>query len=333
MLMERFVKDNNIPIKNSLNINYFVAQLQAYDNLMNTDMYIRWVHLMQLVEGRFKSNVEAYLSEYTRVKEAAIEYIKNDKNYMAFNDEKVRQRTITTEKADKIGENNIYKTTNVGKCLISFDIIKANFSILKANGVFSGFNTWESFMRKYTDIDEIIKSKYIRQVILGNCNPKRQIKAEKEYMRKFTEYILTKFERRGIMIKGLSLTNDELVLEITEKLDDVASLAEEVLKECEIPLRYDIFILHEIPILVKGKTERGYFKQFIRGETFKDKRKPNYDFKCFDRVYFSLLYALKEQRAYTVDEMTIQTEYGEAVLKTAPQIDTSGKWYSVFMSS
>ena len=75
---------------------------------------------------------------------------------------------------------DIFKPSNDGKLFISIDMRKANFSALKNydSGIFDSVDTWEEFISRYTDNKHIINSKYIRQVILGNCNPKRQVTYE-----------------------------------------------------------------------------------------------------------------------------------------------------------
>ena len=58
---------------------------------------------------------------------------------------------------------------------------KANFSALHNynSNIFNNKNTWEEYVSNFTNNEHIINSKYIRQVVLGNCNPKRCITYEK----------------------------------------------------------------------------------------------------------------------------------------------------------
>ena len=64
-----------------------------------------------------------------------------------------------------IPSSDIYKPTNDGKRFISIDMKKANFHSLKAFApdIFDNADTWEDFMRKFTDDEHIIGSKYVRQ--------------------------------------------------------------------------------------------------------------------------------------------------------------------------
>ena len=53
-----------------------------------------------------------------------------------------------------------------------------------------GTKTWEEFISKFTENKHIINSKYIRQVILGNCNPKRHITYEKYLMNEVLDILI-----------------------------------------------------------------------------------------------------------------------------------------------
>ena len=83
---------------------------------------------------------------------------------------------------------DIFKSSNDGRVFISIDMRKANFSSLKYYGncieksMFRDTSTWEDFISLFTENKHIVNSKYIRQVILGNCNPKRHITYEKYIM-------------------------------------------------------------------------------------------------------------------------------------------------------
>ena len=80
-------------------------------------------------------------------------------------------------KHKNLPNKDIFKSSNDGKCFISIDMRKANFSSLHHynSDIFGGAESWEEFIGRYTGNQHIINSKYIRQVILGNCNPKRHI--------------------------------------------------------------------------------------------------------------------------------------------------------------
>ena len=122
-----------------------------------------------------------YFEEYNRVKDVAILSIKESEAYKRFNEEDMNKYRVTHK---NLPNKDIFKPSNDGKLFISIDMRKANFSSLYHynNSMFSGAKTWEEFISKFTENKHIINSKYIRQVILGNCNPKRHITYEKYLM-------------------------------------------------------------------------------------------------------------------------------------------------------
>ena len=118
-----------------------------------------------------------YLEEYNHVKDQEIEYIKSSWAYKMFNAEDMNNFKVTHE---GLPAKDIFKSTNDGRTFISIDMKKANFSALKYYGetigysMFGNADTWEDFLCKFTSNDHILNSKYISQVILGNCKPRKQ---------------------------------------------------------------------------------------------------------------------------------------------------------------
>lgn len=165
-LKERFCKDYNIPLK-LFKEPYFTDRLQLYDNHYNT--LDKWNTFTRELE-KYKCEQD-YFEEYNRVKDAAINDIKDSDGYKRFNEENMNKYTV---KYKDLPGKDIYKPSNVGKLFISIDMRKANFSALKFydKSIFSNADTWEEFVGRYTENKHIVNSKYIRQVILGNCNPK-----------------------------------------------------------------------------------------------------------------------------------------------------------------
>lgn len=175
-LKERFCKDCNIPLK-LFKEPYFTDRLQLYDNYYNT--LDKWNIFVRELE-KYKCEQD-YLEEYNRVKDAAIKNIKDSDGYKSLNAEDMGKYSL---KYKDLPGKDIYKPSNIGKLFISIDMRKANFSALKFydKSIFSNSDTWEEFIERYTENKHIVNSKYIRQVILGNCNPKRQVTYEKYLM-------------------------------------------------------------------------------------------------------------------------------------------------------
>ena len=166
---ERFCKDCNIPIR-LFQEPYFSDRIKLFDKFYGTvEKWNRFVAELQ------KYNCEQdYFEEYNRVKDAAINSIKESESYQRFNSEDMNKFAITHK---DLPTKDIFKPTNNEKIFISIDMRKANFSSLHSydKGIFCNADTWEQFISRFTDNEHIVNSKYIRQVILGNCNPKRHI--------------------------------------------------------------------------------------------------------------------------------------------------------------
>lgn len=205
-LKERFCKDCNIPLK-LFKEPYFTDRLQLYDNYYNT--LDKWNIFVRELD-KYKCEQD-YLEEYNRVKNAAIKDIKDSDGYKRFNVEDMNKYTV---KYKDLPGKDIYKPSNIGKLFISIDMRKANFSALKFydKSIFSNSDTWEEFIERYTENKHIVNSKYIRQVILGNCNPKRQVTYEKYLMGLVLEVLI---DELGYSTSDIAFySNDEIVIDM-----------------------------------------------------------------------------------------------------------------------
>lgn len=200
-LKERFCKDCNIPIR-IYDEPYFMERIELYDKFYGT--VEKWNIFVE--ELQKYSNEQQYFEEYNRVKDAAISDIKASEGYQSFNQLDMNEYPI---KHTGLPSKDIFHPSNDGRVFISVDMKKANFSALHRYdpGIFGYADTWEDFIRKYTDNKHIIASKYIRQVILGNCNPRRHITYEKILMDKVIDEISDVVPERRIVF----FSNDEIV--------------------------------------------------------------------------------------------------------------------------
>lgn len=213
-LKHRFCKDANLPI-NIYEEPFFMKRLELFDPFFGT--LEKWdVFQKDLEEAEFE-NEEAYFEEYNRIKEAAITSIKESKTYQQFISCGFNNLGIVTPQLPY--PTNLYKPENAGRCFISIDMKKANFTCLKEyekrfceeqGNIFNGSDTWEGFINQFTGMKHIIQSKYIRQVIMGALNPKRQVTFEKYLMNEYFKELKDLIERYELVIA--SFTNDEIVL-------------------------------------------------------------------------------------------------------------------------
>lgn len=265
---ERFCKDCNIPIR-VFKEPYFTDRLKLYDKFYGT--LEKWSIFLEELN---KYNCEQdYFEEYNRVKDNAILDIKNTEAYQKFNNEDMNKFAVTHK---NLPSKDIFKSSNDGKCFISIDMRKANFSSLHHYdpNIFGGANSWEEFIGRYTKNMHIINSKYIRQVILGNCNPKRHITYEKHLMDNILKYLIDLFISIDHVV---FFSNDEIIIDISDM-----NKSEQILIKFQIengmkyismyiPLKVERFILHKI------YGTDGYYKEIIE-----DNDEKNIEFKCLD---------------------------------------------------
>ena len=138
--------------------------------------------------------------------------------------------------------------------------------------MFSGAKTWEEFISKFTENKHIINSKYIRQVILGNCNPKRHITYEKYLMNEVLDVLIKEV---GYWFDEIVFfSNDEIVIDMDNYADCIRNrnITKSKLEEhFDFPLNVELFYLHKI-----NGTD-GYYKEIV-----KDIKERSFEFKCLD---------------------------------------------------
>ena len=269
-LKQRFCTDCNLPI-NIFQEPYFLTRLALYNKHYDSlSKFRRFSNELK----KYKCEQD-YFEDYNRIKDEAINFIKSTEAYQDFLEEDMNQfKPVHTGLPHK----DIFHTSNDGKYFISIDMKYANFSVLHFYnaGIFDHANTWEEFISKFTDNEHIIQSKYIRQVIFGNCDPKRHIIYEKYLMDIVLSGLLNRkcFDVEQVVF----FSNDEIIINVSdlnyiEREEKVASIKEN-LKHFSIPLKVEHFKLHKI------EGSHGYYK-----EIFQDKGKAEIKFKCVDSLY------------------------------------------------
>lgn len=283
-LKERFCKDCNIPLK-LFKEPYFTDRLQLYDSYYNT--LDKWNIFVRELE-KYKREQD-YLEEYNRVKDAAINDIKLSDGYNRFNEEDMGKYSV---KYKDLPSKDIYKPSNVRKLFISIDMRKANFSALKFydKSIFSNADTWEKFIGGYTENKHIVNSKYIRQVILGNCNPRRQVTYEKYLMDLVLEVLIDELGYSASDIAFFS--NDEIVIDMEKYKDCINKqkiLEMAVNVRFNIPFRIELFYLHKIT------GTDGYYKEIVKNIIERE-----YEFKCLNN--YTLPFVLRKFNGEEITE-------------------------------
>lgn len=302
---EKFCKDCNVPIR-IFQEPYFTDRLTLYDKLYGT--LEKWdIFLNELSKYHCEQD---YFEEYNRVKDAAILDIKNTEAYQKFNEGDMNKYAVTHK---NLPNKDIFKPSNDGKCFISIDMRKANFSSLHHynSDIFGGADSWEEFIGRYTDNQHIINSKYIRQVILGNCNPKRHITYEKYLMDGALTYLTEVFVS---MDRVVFFSNDEIVIDVSvmdkNKQERILFAIRNGMKDMPVPLKTELFVLHKIV------GTDGYYKEIIDGNG-----NTEIEFKCLDN--YALPFVLRKFLGEDIIESD-KVFYHEGLLAKfieAPQIE------------
>ena len=207
-LKSRFCKDYKLPIK-IFSEPYFSDRLELIDSFYNAkEKYQRFVSA--LVDY---PNEQAYMEEYNRVKDEAIAFITDSPQCAML--QKMPASYFVPEQTQDVPKKDIYKTMLIGHRLVSIDMKQANFhALLHFSSEMFGFaKTWEEFIRRFTDNEHIIQSKYVREVILGHCAVKRQVALEHKLMCNLFNLL------SNLPTDPVYLGNDEIVLDITRCAD------------------------------------------------------------------------------------------------------------------
>jgi hypothetical protein len=117
-----------------------------------------------------------------------------------------------------VSRKDVYGEDNDGKHFISIDLVKANFQALKHYDLelVRGCGNYALWVRNFTDIPYFQNSKYLRQVMFGNCLPKKQQKIQKWMIAEIIE-VLTK--RIGYPMDWLcSASSDEVVIRLPDSI-------------------------------------------------------------------------------------------------------------------
>lgn len=237
-LKERFCKDCNIPIR-IFREPYFEDRILLYDSQYNT--IEKWETFIEELEKYV--NEQEYFEDYNRIKDTAINDIKRSDGYNRFINHDMNEFRI---KHNDLPSKDVYKPNNVGRRFISIDMKQANFNALKyySEDIFNNAKTWEEFISKYTDNKHIINSKYIRQVILGNCCARRQVTYEKYLMSQVLIYLLD----HNIIIKDdvEVFSNDEIVIGVRDNSGKLHNDLSMVIRQFNFPLTIVEYILCDI---------------------------------------------------------------------------------------
>ena len=315
-LLRRFVKDDDLPIPIIGNGNYFNYYINLYEKEYKS--LTKYKNLEILIDRNFNGESTQFLTKYYEIRDNIIKTVENSEAYQKFNIMDMSVFSIKNKK--NITTNNIYNENNVGHIFVSFDLKKANFQALKYVDpeIVMNAKTYEDFISNFTNIDFIINSKHIRQIVFGKMNPKRHITVEKYMIDKVYEYITETHH----LTNCVSMSNDELVFDMGEakKLDSLAihsiNITCEMIRQfiqtmLGFEMNLEVFKLNKLQLCCdKFKRSPYYYKEYLNTEEPKGK------LMCVPMNYFAIVYKLfnnlpLQEEDYHFDYEGLDSKYCE----------------------
>jgi len=289
---ERFIKDNSLPIQAINSDVYFQYMLELLDP------YYGCIKKYQLLLDTIKVIGEQELINATiQFRNEMVNFIETCGSYKHFSKDMDMPEPVTT-----LNNHNLYQKMNANMSFASIDLIEANYQSLKycCPGIFTDHNvseytTYCDFAKMFTNIEYIIQSKKIRQVLFGLLSPSRQQCIQRFIMSMIKQYLLSQPNVKGTDF--VTTSSDEIIFETSKSQDEVRSLLTKDNISCIVPglenirLRINTFDLEihgtkKYEFFVKsykdGKKEikqvdSSYIAEVIK---FLEKKDVNNDFDC-----------------------------------------------------
>lgn len=301
-LKARFCKDKKVNI-NLFDEPYFTERLELLGKAEEFQAFEK------MVVEKFDGDKERYFAYYNELKDKIINYIKTSSAFTQLNSCNMKKFRVK----NNFRQGDVYKIPYIGKTFISIDMKKANFAALVAYAQMENaeFNDnsfdWNLFMSRFTDIKYFYDSKYIRQVVFGNCNPPRQIAYEKYLMDLFLDIL---FQTVGIKAEAVEcFCNDEIVLHYdkvsSKELKDIKEKAEYF----DANLTVEVFKLGH----VDGTDV--FIKRVINEDGSTENK-----IKCANPVHYIFVKRLLEDQEITDNDRVFYSEYGRATLDEIPKM-------------
>lgn len=320
-LRNRFVSDLKVPIPVTEDP-YWSKLLSIYPEAEKD-----WKSLCEGVEKDYAGNGEEFLKDFYEAREKAIQWIKANPTYCEFNECKDMATRYPIEQIPQAPKGDIYNQERVGKFYISVDLRKANFQVVKFITDYQG--SYEDWIGQFTGKTETLKwycskSKYLRQVIFGNCNPKRQIHVEKYLISKLYKYIDPE-NHTNIFGNLVQFGCDEMIWEVpipvpidveeycsvVKALREMSEVLEAQLKaDTGLDLRLECFKLNTVHFkTVGGHTLYSYIREFVGGTN---------DYKGIPKHYAAQMYKLMRGESVDPEVDTVFMQDGEVAKFISP---------------
>ena len=223
----RFVDDLKIPIT-VVQDPYWDFYLDLYEPELKSRTL--WNKLLNGIKEEYNDNPQLFLDDFYKLREALIVAVKETQGYNDFLKAKLQDHYDSKMfPFSGVQKNDIYNEQWTGKHFISIDLKKANIQALNyyCPEIFNvGLlgrehsnitSLYESWLAKFLGGKKTLgwyvpMSKYIRQVVFGNCKPERQITIERWLVGKAAEEVLALLRENNIKSEVVEFGSDEVVI-------------------------------------------------------------------------------------------------------------------------
>lgn len=217
---------STISIQNEINMNqfnsYFVrfyklpielCQDSSFEYFLDTVLFLHpsikdnYSEMLILCKTRFKGDVYAFQEHIENIKKYMMLTIRNSEEFKTFTNDKLPKLKPLVHNVSQ----NLFVPKNVGKGIMRFDIIKANYNTINIHNprIFES-ETWENFVMKFTDLEIMKKSKIFREIIFG------ELKLVKKVSSMVNDILATIYEKFA-HFSPLCILGDEICFEYNEK--------------------------------------------------------------------------------------------------------------------
>lgn len=280
-LNRRFIEDYSLPITIAKEP-YFSYFIDLYDDILDTK---KKKASLERLAARFVINGVlndgACLDYLTGIGDKVVLDLKANPAFMEYL--KLDLKKYTIEK--KYPATPIFKECCLDKRYVSIDLSSANFQAINkvAPDIFQA-SSFEDFLRRYTDEEYVLKSKGVRQIILGRADGNRKNLFERYLMNPIVEDL----EKMGYASKIATVMNDEVVFE--GDMDDYNKVVEMV-KTHDVDVDVELFDLKAVRKKdgCLAKSDQLFVKEFL---AHTDKKKVEFEIKATSKPLFAQMYKL-----------------------------------------
>lgn len=158
--VRKFFKDNALPFPVAReNMLSYYATIEGYHTV--EDDFNDYINKVETV------GYSEYIASKDKVEEELLLEIQSNERYKELTNQKIEPLKLPVPVS-----RDLYLESNCNKSLLSIDMKNANFTILNLMGVVPTHD-WSSWVSKFTDEEELVNSKMLRQRVLGKLSNKR----------------------------------------------------------------------------------------------------------------------------------------------------------------